>query len=277
MENYFARLLVTSELHDAPYFAKVHQEIADLERRRVQHFNAHGPINRQYILLMTELNSAYAKARDTERELEMAQQIYQTSQILHGEEDELTIEALMGLAFSYLDDNQVDEAQAIASSLLRLEWGGDDGPSYDLYIDALALQADIQHTKGEYSDELVLRKHILGMLTELSGATSALTIMGRCAMGICLEKMGRYQAALDQYLVVRSYLDWDPEFATEAEKIGLMVHIGRCYRKLGNLSDSNVLYRWAYRQAKKHFGPTSALSRKMSSLVSTLDRDQTKS
>lgn len=267
MENYFRRLLLTSELHDAFTFAQVHQEIADLERELVEHFNEHGPMNPHYIYLLAELNGAYARAQNTERGLEVAQQIYQSSQILHGEKSELTIEALMGLGFSYLDDNQVGEAQSIATMLLRMPWGGDEGPSFDLYIDALALQADIKHHHGEYDDELILRKHILAMLTELSGATSGLTILARAAIGFCLEQMGNYQEALDHYLIVRSYLDYDSAFASEAEKIGLMVHIGRCYQKLGETEHSRVIYRWAHRQANRHYGKVSPLSKKTAAIL----------
>ncbi|HPZ16006.1 MAG TPA: tetratricopeptide repeat protein [Sphaerochaeta sp.] len=272
MENYFARLLLTSEMDDPPYFAKVHQEIADLEKKRVAHFNAHGPFNQEYILLLTELNAAYTRAHDTEREVEVAQHIYQSCQALNGEEDELTLEALIALAFSYLDDLQFEEAQSIATMLLRLDWGTDDGPGYDLYIDALSLQADIKHAKKEWNDELTLRTHILALLSELTGSSSNQTIMARLAMGICLEKQQRYKEALDHYLVVRSYLDYETEYATEAEKIGLMVHIGRCYRKMGNLEDSRVIYSWAHRHATKHFGQASTLSRKLRSLVMVFDQ-----
>ncbi|HPE94426.1 MAG TPA: hypothetical protein PLQ90_11640, partial [Sphaerochaeta sp.] len=84
MENYFARLLLTSELDDPIYFAKIHQQIADLEKQRIAHFNVHGPMNAEYVVLMSELNMAYLQARDTSSELEIAQQIYQTSQNLYG-------------------------------------------------------------------------------------------------------------------------------------------------------------------------------------------------
>lgn len=272
MENYFAKLLLTSEMDDPPYFAKVHQTIADLEKKRVAHFNVHGPLNQEYILLLTELNAAYTLARDTAQELEIAKHIYQNCLALNGEDDELTIEALIALAFSYLDDGQVDQAQPIATMLLRMEWGSESGPSYDLYIDALALQADIQHEKKEYGDEQTLRTHILALLTELVGSTSNQTIMARLAMAICLEKQGRYKESLDHYLVVRSYLDYETDWATEAEKIGLMVHIGRCYRKMGNFDDSRLLYHWAHRHATKHFGQSSTLARKLKGLVSAFDQ-----
>ncbi|MCK9548950.1 MAG: tetratricopeptide repeat protein, partial [Sphaerochaeta sp.] len=232
------------------------------------------PINQEYIVLLTELNAAYALARDTERELEVAQHIYQSRRLISGDDDELTLEALLALAFSYLDDGQYDEAQSIAVMLLRLDWGEDGGPGYDLYIDALALQADIKHLKKEWDDELTLRRHILALLTELTGSSSNQTIMARCAMGICLERMKRFKEALEHYLVVRAYLDYETDYATEAEKIGLMVHIGRCYRKLGKQGDAAVLYHWAYRQAKKHFGQASPLVRKIGGLVAALEQHQ---
>ena len=55
MENYFARLLLTSELDDPIYFAKIHQQIADLEKQRIAHFNVHGPMNAEYVVLMGEV------------------------------------------------------------------------------------------------------------------------------------------------------------------------------------------------------------------------------
>ncbi len=271
MENYFARLLLTSELDDPIYFAKIHQQIADLEKQRIAHFNANGPMNAQYVVLMSELNMAYLQARDTSSELEIAQQIYQTNQNLYGDEDERTLEALVALGLSYLDDSQSEEAQGIATQLLSLSWSEENGPSYDLYIDVLCFQADIHHAKELYSQELVIRKHVLSLLEELSGSVSSQAVMARCGLAYCYEKMKKYRQALDHYLVVRSYLDNDEQFATEAEKIGLLVHIGRCYRKLGNFDDAVVLYHWAHNQANKHFGPASSLAQKMRKLVGVVD------
>lgn len=271
MENYFARLVLTSELDDPIYFAKIHQQIADLEKQRIAHFNVHGPMNAEYVVLMSELNMAYLQARDTSSELEIAQQIYQTSQNLYGDEDERTLEALIALGLSYLDDGQSEMAQGIATSLLSLNWSEENGPAYDLYIDVLCFQADIQHNKELYPQELVIRKHVFSLLEELSGSVSSQAIMARCALAFCLEKMKRYKQALDHYQVVRSYLDSDEQFATEAEKIGLLVHIGRCYRKLGNFDDAVVLYHWAHKQADKLFGPASSLAQKMKKLVGVID------
>ncbi|ADY13318.1 hypothetical protein SpiBuddy_1493 [Sphaerochaeta globosa str. Buddy] len=274
MENYFARLLLTSELDDPIYFAKIHQQIADLEKQRIAHFNEHGPMNPQYVVVMSELNMAYLQARDTSSELEIAQQIYQTSLSLYDQEDERTLEALLALGLSYLDDNQLDEALGIATSLLALPWSQDSGSRYDLYIDALCFQADIQHAKQLYSQELVIRKHVLSLLEELAGSVSSQAVMARCGLAFCLEKMKKYRQALDHYLVVRSYLDSEEQFATEAEKIGLLVHIGRCYRKLGNFDDATVLYHWAHNQATKHFGAASTLAQKMKKLVGVIDTTQ---
>ena len=66
-------------------------------------------------------------------------------------------------------------------------------------------------------------------------------------------------------------VEMETDFATEAEKIGLMVHIGRCYRKMGKHADAAVLYHWAHRHATKHFGQGSPLVRKLHTLVSTLE------
>ncbi len=271
MENYFARLLLTSELDDPVYFAKIHQQIADLERQRIAHFNALGPMNPQYVVLMNELNMAYLMARDTAGELEVAQQIYQTNQNLYGDADERTLESLLALGLSYLDDGHAEEAQGIATSLLSLKWSEEQGPSYDVYIDVLCFQADIQHAKQLYAQELVIRKHVLSLFEELSGSVSSQVVMARCGLAYCYEKLKKYKQALDHYLVVRSYLDIDETFATEAEKIGLLVHIGRCYRKLGNFDDATVLYHWAHNQATKHFGPASSLAQKMKKLVGIID------
>ena len=274
MENYFAKLLLTSELDDPVYFAKVQQNIADLEKKRVAHFNEHGPMNQHYVHLMRELNMAYLEAKESEHELEVAQQIYQTNQVLHGETSDLTLEALLALGQSYLDNNQQEEAEGIASSLLALGWSEENGPAYDLYIDTLCLQGDIMHAKKEYAKEVVIRRHVLSLLEELSGSVSNQTIMARCALGFCLERMKNFREALEHYIVVRSYLETEPDFATEAELIGLMVHIGRCYRKIGNLEDAHVIYRWAQKKAEKQFGKASSLSQKMQRLMEMIEGNQ---
>ena len=267
MENYFAKLLLTSELDDPVYFAKVQQNIADLEKKRVAYFNAHGPMNQHYVRLMSELNMAYLEAKESERELEVAQQIYQTNQALHGDGSDLTLEALLALGQSYLDNNQQEEAEGIVASLLALPWSEENGPSYDLYIDALCLQADIMHARKEYTKEVVIRRHVLSLLEELSGSVSNQTIMARCALGFCLERMKNYREALEHYIIVRSYLETEEDFATQAELIGLMVHIGRCYRKVGNLEDARLIYHWAQRKADTQFGKASSLSQKMQRLI----------
>ncbi len=109
MENYFAKLLLTSELDDPIYFAKVHHEISELEKQRVSHFNQFGPINSEYITLMGELNMAYLRANDSTNELEVAKQIYESTLALYGEYNDLTIEAQIALASSYLDDGRIKE------------------------------------------------------------------------------------------------------------------------------------------------------------------------
>lgn len=267
MENYFARLLLTSELDDPLYFAKVHQRIADLERKRVAHFNEHGPLNQQYITLMSELNMAYLDARDTTGELEAAQQIHQNCQLLYGDTDELTLEAFIALGSSYLDDGQSEKAQSIATNLLGRNWTEQKGPSYDLYIDALCLQADIFHSQQKFSEELKIRIQVVSLLESMEGAATNQAILARCALALCHESLKQFQSALDHYQIIRSYFDVEQDYATEAEKIGLLVHIGRCYRKLGNLEDSKIVYQWAHTQADRHFGPASLLAKKTGKIV----------
>ncbi|MGE4583237.1 MAG: tetratricopeptide repeat protein [Sphaerochaeta sp.] len=271
MENYFARLLLTSELDDPIYFAKIHQQIADLEKKRVKQFNEQGPMNQAYLLVLNALNMAYLQARDTEKELEIAQQIYATNQSLYGDEHEYTLEALLALGLSYLDDGQAEEALGIATSLLEKPWTETLGESYDIYLDVLGFQGDIYHAKKLYDKELLIRKHVLSLLEELGGSTSEQAVLARCAVAYCQEKLKKYKDALSHYLVIRSFLEAEPEFATEAEKIGLLVHIGRCYRKLGDFEDSKAIYHWAYRQANTHYGPASSLTQKMKRLMGSLE------
>ncbi len=274
MENYFARLLLSSELDDPLYFARVHQNIADLEKKLVAHFNEHGPMNQQYIFLMGDLNMAYYRAGETQKELEIAQQIYQTSQLLHGDDDESTVEALIALGSSYLDDRQSAEAQSIVEDLLNRDYTQEDGPSYDLYIDSLCLQADIDHKRKKFDEELLLRQQVLTILNSFQGSTSSQSIMARCALGVCLERRYAWREALEQYRIIRSYLDIESDFASEAEKIGLLVHIAYCYRKLGEGEDARTLYRWAHRKAHVHFGPASTLALKMKRILRAAEQSK---
>lgn len=267
MENYFARLLLANELDDPITFAKVQQEIAELEKKRIAQFNEFGPMNPTYVTLLSELNMAYLRARDTSNELESAQQIYQAAETMYGKNDDRTLEALIALASSYLDDGQMDEAQGIVTSLLEREWSEEEGPSYDLYLDSLATQADIYHTKEDFAAELKLRKQVWETLEELNGTASVQTMLARLAVAICLEHLKRYTLALDHYLVIRAFLDAEPEFANDAEKIGLIAHIARCLRKTGRFEDSKVAYRWASEEAVNKFGHTSAIAQKMKKIV----------
>ncbi|MGE4454794.1 MAG: tetratricopeptide repeat protein [Sphaerochaeta sp.] len=275
MENYFARLLLSSELDDPLYFARVHQNIADLEKKLVAHFNEHGPMNQRYILLLGELNMAYYRAGNTQKELEIAQQIYQTSQLLRGDDDEGTIEALIALGQSYLDDGHISEAQSIVEDLLTRDYTQEGGPSYDLYLDSLCLQGDVHHMRKQYDEELLLRQQILTILTSFQGATSSQSINARCALGYCLEKRYAWRDALEQYRIVRAYLDIETDFASEAEKIGLLVHIARCYRNLGEVDDAHTLYRWAHRKAHVSFGPASPLALKMQRILRASEKRKT--
>lgn len=263
MENYFTRLLLTSELDDPVHFAQVHQTIMELEKKRVAHFNEHGPANSHYVNLMGELNMAYLHANDTANELAVAKQIFETTRNLYGEDDEITIEAHIALANSYLDDGQDTEAQTITTELLKRDWTEEDGPSYDLYMDVICLQADIHHSKELFTKELPLRKHVLSIFEEFEGSADSQTIMARVALGYCLEKMKRYKEALGHYIVVRAFLDADKDFSTTAERIGLMAHIAHCYQRIGKAEESRLAYRWALNEAVAQYGHGSPLVTKI--------------
>lgn len=267
MENYFAKLLLTSELDDPIYFAKVHHEISELEKQRVSHFNQFGPINSEYITLMGELNMAYLRANDSTNELEVAKQIYESTLALYGEYNDLTIEAQIALASSYLDDGRIKESQEIANTLLKRDWSSENGPAYDLYLDTICLQADIHHKKELFEKELPLRLHVMSILEEFGGSANNQTIMARTAVAFCLERMKRYREALDHYIVIRSYLDAEKTFSTDAERIGLMAHIARCYHKIGNEEDSLTSYQWALKESIELFGHAAPLTVKMKKLT----------
>lgn len=275
MENYFARLLLSSELDDPVYFAHIHDNIAKLEKKLVAHFNEHGPMNQHYVVLMGELNMAYYSSGDTSKELEVAQELYQICVSINGEESELTLEALIALASSYLDDGQIEEAQGIASTLLQRNWTTQDETSYDLYIDALCLQADIHHAKEEFHKELTIREHVLSIFEEFEGSASNQAVTARCARAFCLEKLKRWKDALSDYRIIRAYLDVETDFATEAEKLGLLVHIGRCYRKMGNFSDSHAIFQWAYKDAVNRWGAASSPAKKLSRIIGISQANQT--
>lgn len=270
MENYLTRLLLTSELDDPIYFAQIHQNIMELEKKRVAHFNQHGPANSSYVNLMGELNMAYLHANDPTNELAVAKQIYETTKNLYGSEDEITIEAQIALANSYIDDGQNKEAQIIATELLKRDWSEEESPSYDLYMDAICLQADLHHTQELFTKELALRKHVLSIFEEFEGSTDNQTIMARVALGYCLEKMKRYRDALGHYIVVRAFLDAEKDFSTDAERIGLMAHIAHCYHKIGKDEESRLAYRWVLNESIARFGHGSPLTTKVKRLTKNI-------
>ena len=267
MENYLARLLLTSEMDDPVYFAQVHQNIMDLEKKRVKHFNQHGPANSSYVNLMGELNMAYLHADDPANELAIAKQIFETTRSLYGDDDDITIEAQIALANSYLDDGQNKEAQTIATKLLKRDWAEEEAPSYDLYLDVICLQADIHHFKELYTKELPLRKHVVSIFEEFEGSADNQTIMARVALGYCLEKMKRYKDALGHYIIVRAFLDAEDDFSTEAERIGLMAHIALCYQKIGKEKESEMAYRWVLNESITRYGHGSPLTKKVKRLT----------
>ncbi len=270
MENYLTRLLLTSELDDPVYFAQVHQNIMELEKKRVAHFNQHGPANPIYVNLMGELNMAYLQANDTTNELAVAKQIYETTKGLYGEDDELTVEAQIALANSYLDDGQHGEAQTLVTELLKRDWTDEEGPSYDLYMDVICLQADIHHVQELYTKELPLRKHVLGIFEEFEGSADNQTIMARVALGYCLQKMKRYRDALGHYVVIRAFLDAEKDFSTKAERIGLMAHIGHCYHKIGKTEEAKLAYQWVLNEAIAHYGHASPLTVKVKRITKNI-------
>ena len=270
MENYLTRLLLTSELDDPIYFARIHQNIMELEKKRVEHFNLHGPVNSFYVNLMGELNMAYLHANDPTNELAVAKQIFETTKTLYGSDDDLTIEAQIALANSYLDDSQNKQAQTIATELLKRDWSEEESPSYDLYMDVICLQADLHHDQELFTKELPLRKHVLGIFEEFEGSTDNQTIMARVALGYCLEKMKRYKEALSHYIVVRAFLDADKDFSTDAERIGLMAHIGYCYHKMEKNEEARLAYRWVLNESIARFGHASPLTVKVKKLTKNI-------
>lgn len=267
MENYLTRLLLTSELDDPIYFAKVHQNIMELEKQRVEHFNQHGPANSSYISLMGELNMAYLHAQDPTNELAVAKQIYETTKNLYGSDDDITIESQIALANSYLDDGQNKKAQAIATELLKRDWSEEESPSYDLYMDVICLQADLHHHQELFTKELPLRKHVLNIFEEFEGSADNQTIMARVALGYCLQKTKRYRDALGHYIVVRAFLDVESDFATDAERIGLMAHIAHCYHKIGKDEEAKLAYQWVLNESIARFGHGSPLTLKVKRLT----------
>lgn len=270
MENYLTRLLLTSELDDPVYFARIHQNIMELEKRRVDHFNQKGPANSSYVTLMGELNMAYLHANDTTNELAVAKQIYETTKNLYGASDDITIEAQIALANSYLDDSQIKEAQTIVTELLKYEWSEEKSPSYDLYMDVICLQADLHHQRELFTKELPLRKHVLSIYEEFEGSAENQTIMARVALGYCLEKMKRYRDALGHYIVVRAFLDAEKDFSTDAERIGLMAHIAHCYHKIEKDEESRLAYRWVLNESIARFGHGSPLTAKVKRLTKNI-------
>lgn len=270
MENYLTRLLLTSELDDPVYFARIHQSIMELEKKRVEHFNHSGPSNSFYVNLMGELNMAYLHANDTVNELAVAKQIYETTKNLYGSSDDITIEAQIALGNSYLDDNQSKEAQTIVTELLKREWTEEKSPSYDLYMDAICLQADLHHHRELFTKELPLRKHVLSIYEEFEGSTDNQTIMARVALGFCLEKMKRYRDALGHYIIVRSFLDAEKDFSTDAERIGLMAHIGNCYHKIDKEEEAKLAYRWVLNESIARFGHGSPLTAKVKRITKNI-------
>jgi tetratricopeptide (TPR) repeat protein len=270
MENYFSDFLLVSELDDPVYFARIHQEIYELEKQQVALFNTVGPLSWDYIVTTSELNMAYMEAGDTRNEVTTAQQIYQGTVALEGEGSERSIEALLALGSSLLDDGRIREAQTIAAGLLRKDpFSSDADNSYDYlaYLDSLCLQADIYRKTKQTFRERPIREKVLDAYNTLNGEADDQSIMARAALATCLERKGLYEKALEHYVVIKSYLDIEKDLATDAERIGLMVHIADCYRKTGKIEDSKTVIHWAMQDASTLFGPESSLLSKMHGFI----------
>lgn len=272
MENYFSNFLLASELDNPKYFAKVHQNIYDLEKRRVAVFNEKGPLNWEYITLMGELNMAYMEAKDTANEVSTAQQIYQGTVALNGKDSSLSYEAYLALGASFLDDERIEEAQAVATELLAKNTktplaGVEKAFDYLTYLDSLCLQADIYHKAQDFVREEAIRIKVLDAYRQLFSDVNDQTIMARAALATCLEKSKQYTKALDHYIVIRSYLDAEKDLATDAERIGLMAHIAFCYRKIGQIDNSKIVLQWALQESISLFGNDSTLTAKMKALA----------
>ncbi|WP_394699383.1 tetratricopeptide repeat protein [uncultured Sphaerochaeta sp.] len=255
------------------YFAKIHQHIYELEKQKVTLFNNKGPLNWEFITIMSELNMAYMEAKDTINEVLTAQQIYQGTVALNGKDDSLSYEAFLALGSSFVDDERLGEAQAVVTELLEKNVPLSDTNvdeerefNYLTYIDTLCLQADIFNKKEDFFKEEPIRITVKEAYEEIFGTTNSQTIMARAALASCFEKQKRYREALDQYIIIRSYLDIEKDLATDAERIGLIAHIAKCFRKTGNLDDAKVAYQWALNEAVTFFGEESSIVAKMKKL-----------
>ncbi|AEV28151.1 hypothetical protein SpiGrapes_0291 [Sphaerochaeta pleomorpha str. Grapes] len=275
MENYFSNFLLASELDNPQYFAKVHQNIYDLEKRRVAIFNEKGPLNWEYITIMGELNMAYMEANETANEVTTAQQIYQGTVALNGQDNSLAYEAYLALGASFLDDERIADAQAIATELLEKNIQtpiaeGEEAFDYLTYLDTLCLQADIYHKAQDFAKEEPIRIKVMEAYRQLFSDVNDQTIMARAALATCLEKSKQYAKALDHYIVIRAYLDAEKDLATDAERIGLMAHIAHCYKKIGQVENSKVTLQWALQESISLFGHDSTLTVKMRALAGKL-------
>ena len=62
------------------------------------------------------------------------------------------------------------------------------------------------------------------------------------------------------------------DVATDAEKIGLTVHLARCYYMIGQKDDARQIYGWAYSLARRTYGPSSALTKKTLRILKHINR-----
>lgn len=272
MENYLKKVLITKGLDDPIAFAKAQQRIAELEEKRIDSFNEFGPLHERYLVINDLLLGAYENAGDTLNQIEAAETSYQALVHLLGKENQESSKAYIALGRAYLQDGQIKEAQEVCDYVLKAAIGERDDYSWELYVDTLSLHADILFVKGNHHEELRYRKHLYDIANQHFGIADERTVLLRVALAYCLEKLRRFKEASEHYVVVRAYMEQDRTFATDAEKIGLTVHLARCYYMIGQKDDARQIYGWAYSLARRTYGPSSALTKKTLRILKHINR-----
>ena len=272
MENYLKKVLITRGLDDPITFAKAQQRIAELEEKRIDSFNEYGPLHERYLVINDLLLGAYANAGDTINQIETAETSYKAHVHLLGTNNQESYQAYLTLGRAYLQDGQVKEAQEISDWVLRVAIGEQGNYSWELYVDTLSLHADILFAKGNYHEELRYRKHLYDIANQYFGIADERTVLLRVALAYNLEKLRRFKEASEHYVVVRAYMEQDRTFGTDAEKIGLTVHLARCYYMLGQKDDARQIYGWAYSLARRTYGPSASLTKKTLRILKRVNR-----
>ncbi|MFA7559924.1 MAG: tetratricopeptide repeat protein [Sphaerochaeta sp.] len=272
MENYLRKVLITKGLDDPITFAKAQQRIADLEAKQIDSFNEYGPLNEHYLVITDLLLGAYANAGDTINQIETAETSYHAHVNLLGQDNQESYQAYLALGRAYLQDGQINEAQGVSDWVLKTVIGEQANYSWELYVDTLSLHADILFAKGNHLEELRYRKHLYDIANRHFGIAEERTILLRVALAYCYEKLRRFKEASEHYVVIRAYMEQDPTFATDAEKIGLTVHLARCYYMMGLKDDARKIYAWAYSLARRTYGPSSTLTKKTLRILKRVNR-----